>query len=240
MFIAEQLVDDPVRSGGLLLGSLPEQDSTALVAEQLVHNPVRGGGLRGTAFFYILPPVAMFMVHAQTRVQQRLEELNILFLVEVFMVQRFLELNTFIIKIFPQDRVQQRFAEMEDLLVVLKTLSRDKVQQHLVEQMMLKTSSGAAKSYWSTPAVSTRFPLRRKVWRRRRRRRRRSRWTLRSSPHASKAIFAPGATVPPSSEVVSVGGARRALSRTRMTSSTRMYRDISDGLSSSSPSCSFL
>ena len=178
------------------------------------------------------------MVFSRCRVQRRSGELNILFLVEVFMVQRFLELNTFIIKIFPQDRVQQRFAEMEDLLVVLKTLSRDKVQQHLVEQMMLKSSS---KSYWSTPAVSTRFPLRRKVWRRRRRRRRRrSRWTLRSSPHASKAIFAPGATVPPSSEVVSVGGARRALSRTRMTSSTRMYRDISDGLSSSSPSCSFL
>ena len=45
--MAEQLVDDPVRSGGFLLGSLPQQDLTALVAEQLVPNPVRGGGLRG-------------------------------------------------------------------------------------------------------------------------------------------------------------------------------------------------
>ena len=33
--MAEQLVDNPVRSGGLLC-FLPEQDSTALVAEQLV------------------------------------------------------------------------------------------------------------------------------------------------------------------------------------------------------------
>ena len=73
--------------------------------------------------------------------------------------------------------------------MVFKTLSQDRVQQRFVQLMMLITSSGAAKSSWSTLAASTRFHLRRK--------RRRSRWTLRSSPHASKALSAPGATVPP-------------------------------------------
>ena len=116
--------------------------------------------------------------------------------------------------------------------MVFNALFQERVQQRLVEQMMSMTSSGAPKSLLSIPAVSSRFPLvmkrkmRKMRWRRRRRRRR---WTLRSSTHASKAIFALGATVPPSSEVVSVGGARGALSRTRTTSSTQMYRDKGDG-----------
>ena len=61
------------------------------------------------------------------------------------------------------------------------------------------------------------------------RRRRRRKWTLRSSPHASKAISAPGVTVPPSSVVVSAGGARRVRLRTRTTSSTRTCWDSGGG-----------
>ena len=132
-----------------------------------------------------------------------------------------------VLKTLSMDRVRRRLGQ------VLKALSSDSVQQRLVDQMMSMTSPVAPKSLLRIPAVSSRFPLvmkgkmRKMRWRRRRRRR--SRWTLRSSPHASKAIFASGATVPPSSEVVSVGGARRALSRTRTTSPTQMYRDNGDG-----------
>ena len=130
-----------------------------------------------------------------------------------------------VFKTLSQDRVQQRFSEMEDLVVVFKTLSQDRVQ------MMMTSFSVAPTSSWSMVAASTGITLRRKRWRwrRRRRRRRRSRWTLRSSPRASKAISAPGASVPSSSVVVTAGGVRRALSRTRMTSSTQTCRDYCDG-----------
>ena len=118
-----------------------------------------------------------------------------------------------------QDRVQQRFAEMEDLVVVLQALFPITVQQRLVEQMMTMTPSGAPKSLLSIPAVL--LGKMRKM--RRRRRRRQRRWTLRSSPHASKAISGRGVIVCTSSRA-NAGGARRALSRTRTTSSTRLCR----------------
>ena len=206
---AEQIVDIPLPGRGGdggrrgLQSLLPGQNTTAQSA-QIVDIPVpRGQDFLprhvSTAFFAAHQPAVEYVAPAPVA------------LVVVF-------------KTLSQDRVQQRFSEMEDLVVVFKTLSQDRVQQRLVEQMMSMTSSGAPKSYWGTPAESTRFLLRRK-----RRRRRRSRWTLRSSPRASKAISAPGASVPPSSEVVSAGGVRRALSRTRMTSSTQTCRDNGDG-----------
>ena len=112
----------------------------------------------------------VFAVFSRCSVQRRLGELNILFPVTVLMVYaqtrvqlRLGEQNTFIIKICSPGQSLTAVRRdggpgggPQDLVVVLKTLSQDKVQQRLVEQMMLKTSSGAPQSYWSTPAVSTR------------------------------------------------------------------------------------
>ena len=55
---------------------------------------------------------------------------------------------------FSHFRVQRRFAEMEDLLEVVKTLSEDRVQQRLGEQMMWKTLSGGAKRFWRLASAS--------------------------------------------------------------------------------------
>ena len=55
-----------------------------------------------------------------------------------------------VFKILRQHRVQRPFSEMEGLVVDFKTLFQDRVQQRLVEQMVLITSSSAPKSSsWS-------------------------------------------------------------------------------------------
>ena len=143
-----RILDDLVPQLGEQLVHFFRSLDTQLPVEQVIDEPkISDDSIQpGMGSLTIQFAAEVFLVFSQCGVQRRLGELNILFLVEVFMVQR-LELNTFIIKIFPQGRDQQWFAEMEDLLVVLKTLSQDKVQQRLVEQMMLKTSSGAPKSY---------------------------------------------------------------------------------------------
>ena len=56
------------------------------------------------------------------------------------------------LQIFSEDRVPRRFAEMEDLVVVFKTLSQDRVHQRLGEQMIWKTLSGAptrCRRFWA-------------------------------------------------------------------------------------------
>ena len=126
-----------------------------------------------------------------------------------------------ILKIFSQLWIPRQFLEVDVLLEVLKTLSPDKVQQSLAEQMMTTSLSVAPTSSWSTLAASTCFPLMRK--RRMRRRRRRS-----SSPCDSKALSGRGVFACTSSRG-SADGARRAPSRTRTTSSTRTCRDSGDG-----------
>ena len=104
---------------------------------------------------------------------------------------------------------------------VLKTLSQGKVQQSWAEQMMTTSLSVAPTNSWRTLAACTCFPLMRKRRMRRRRRRRRS------SPCDSKAISGRGAFACTSSRG-NAGGARRARSRPRTTSSTRTCRDSGD------------
>ena len=174
---AEHIVDIPVPhgrgglGGGGLHGFLPEQNSTVFMAEQPVDDPVCSGGILGfllvqgsTAFGGAEHLAPGGSVHGSRPDQgsTAFGRAEHLVLGGSFHGTAFFGAQHVRHQDFSQDRVQQRFAEVEDLLVVLKTLSRDKVQQRFVEQMMLKTSSGAPKSYCSTPAVSTRFPQRRK------------------------------------------------------------------------------
>ena len=154
--------------------------------------------------------------------------------------RRLAELKAEVFEVFTQDRVFSR--RTHELIAVTpapggdpqdfsqlrvprpvggpQTLSPDKVQQSLSEQMMTTSLSVAPTSSWSTLAASTCFPLMRK-----RRMRRRMR---RTSPCDSKAISGRGAFACTSSRS-NAGGARRARSRARTTSSTRTCRDSGDG-----------
>ena len=133
---AEHIVDIPVphgrwgSGGGGLHGFLPEQNSTVFMAEQLVpDDPVRSGGLCGflplqgsTAFGRAAPGGS---VHGSRPDQgsTAFGRAEHLVLGGSLHGTGFLGAQHVHHQDFSQDRVQQRFAEMENLLVVLKTLS---------------------------------------------------------------------------------------------------------------------
>ena len=101
---------------------------------------------------------------------------------------------------------------------------------------MLKASSGAPKSYWSTPAVGTRFFSEVEE-----EEEETEQMDLEEQPSRFQGHFRPrrycASILRGGPLLAKLGVHFRALV---MTSSTRMHRDIGDGLSSSSPSCSFL
>ena len=171
----EQIIDIPVpgRGGGGerrgLQSLFPGQSTTAQSA-QIVDIPVPRGqgflpGQGSTAFFgahqpaveYIAPAPAVFQapvpvgeyspLHLRcsacpSQWWSMLHPRRWRFAVLDRVQQRFADMEDLVVdfKTLSRDRVQQRFSEMEDLVVDFKTLSRDNVQQRLVEQMMLKTS----------------------------------------------------------------------------------------------------
>ena len=168
----------------------------------------------------------IFKVFPQDMVQRRFLEQNMD--VELFKVYAEVEDLLEVFKTLSQDRVQQRLGE------VFKALSPDRIQQRFAVLTLVSSRTrgygvlnvipiGGERS-WMT-AVSASGTCSRasdngsRQWRDQTLRRSRRRRTLRSSPHASKAISAPGVTVPPSSVVLTAGGATHVRSRTRTTSS---------------------
>ena len=181
------------RSGGLLV-FLPEQDSTALVAEQLVHNPLRSGGLR---IEHLVPGGS---VHGSRPDQSS----------TAFGRAEHLVLGGSLHGIRPDQGStaffgarhvhHQDFSQGQSSTAVRRDGGPGGGPDNFVPGQSSTALNGADDVEDLIRRSQELLEYSRREYS--------FRWTLRSSPHASKAIFAPNATVPPSSA-----------------SSTRMYRD---------------